>query len=390
MKVLVIHRYFWPEEISTLPVMLRDLVRIHIDHGDDVTVVTGNKGGYDAAWCGEFQDNVKIACFDAELDRKSSNARRLINMMKLAFLSIRNVIRGRPDVIYTVTYPPGFSAFIVLLAKIFVPNSKVIFYIQDILTYRLKNSLIRSCYVRLFAYTCRYCHRAITLTEDMRDEIFRIVDVDESSRSLWRRKVCVIPNYSPDLYSSSFEEREKRYDIVYAGNHGEAQNLEHFLHVIANMNKVRSPSVVFYGDGTQKRKLEMLAQELGVEVRFNSSVSRVEVSQKISEASFGLVGAVPGLMRYAFPSKLAAYNAAGIPGLVMCSSNSGMSRWLRDEGVGMCLDPSDVGIAALQLEQAIEASGNYKPAQVRYEAERLYSLESYKQSFSADILNSLL
>ena len=390
MKVLLIHRYFWPEEISTLPVMLRDLVNLHAEREDDVVVVTGNRNGYLEVWNNEFAENVQINCFTADLDRNSSYAMRIWNMCRLLVLAIRSIYSVKPDLIYTVTYPPGLASALILATRLISRKTRVVFYVQDILTYRISNIVLRFVYVKLFAYACRTSHRVITLTDDMREEIYSMVGITSGvSNTVLDDKVCVIPNYSPDLYTSDFRNEKKQFDIIYAGNHGEAQNLDHFLRVLARLPKSKPPVVVFFGEGTHKRRLVELAEELDVAVQFNPSVSRSEVSERISVSAFGLVGAVPDLMRYAFPSKLAAYNAVGVPGIVMCNSESGTADWLSEMGVGTCLDPVDITVAAKQLETALESKSHYDSVVVHRTAQKIYSLDAYRHTFTKEILDSL-
>ena len=40
MNILIIHRYFWPESISTLPIMFRDVVNFHLENDDTVKAVS--------------------------------------------------------------------------------------------------------------------------------------------------------------------------------------------------------------------------------------------------------------------------------------------------------------------------------------------------------------
>ena len=387
MKILIIHRYFWPESMSTLPVMLKDIVYLHLQRNDKVSVITGAREEHKEQWNSEFGDSIDIKAFYADIDRNVSYIQRTINLVRLYFLSFGKIIADKPEVVYTVSYPPLLSSLLAFTLRLISRKSKQVFYVQDILSYRISNSIVRALYERMFKYSCKRSFRTITLSGEMRSEVLRIVGTTAENNKDYDDKIAVIPNFSPDLYTTVLERVEKRYDVVYAGNHGEAQNLGHFLRTLAVVQKKKSVKVVFYGEGTSKTDLMQLAEEVGAVVEFNESVSRLEVSRKMMEAKLGLVGAVPDLMRYAFPSKLAAYNSAGVAGLVMCESDSETADWLTENGIGVPIDSTDMNKAAEQIERAIDL--HFDPVAVRSAAERLYSLDGYIALFKIKILKSL-
>ena len=109
MNVLIVHRYFWPEEISTLPIMLKEVVNLHRVRGDKVTVVTGASKSNCEKWDEELKSAVNIRFFSSEIDRKLTNLGRVKNMIRLFFLAIRVMRKNEFDLLYTVSYPPGLS-----------------------------------------------------------------------------------------------------------------------------------------------------------------------------------------------------------------------------------------------------------------------------------------
>ena len=254
MNVLIVHRYFWPEEISTLPIMLKEVVNLHRARGDKVTVVTGASMSNCEKWDEDLKSAVNIRFFSSEIDRKLTNLGRVKNMIRLFFLAIRVMRKNEFDLLYTVSYPPGLSATLVAVVRLLRKKTKVIFYVQDILTYRLSSKLQRGIYKKMFSYSCRGAHKVITLTGDMENEILRICD---SFKCEVKDKVVKIPNYSPDLYTTDEDfisngmsgDSDYPIDIVYAGNHGEAQNLGHFIKVLASDDSFSSLKVVFFGEG---------------------------------------------------------------------------------------------------------------------------------------------
>ena len=107
MNVLIIHRYFWPESLSTLPIMFRDVVNFHFENGDNVNVVCGAQSDYTAEYQEEFGSKLSVDTFKSDIDRNLSLFGRLKNAFKLFRLS-QKFLRANSDIdlVYLVSYPP--------------------------------------------------------------------------------------------------------------------------------------------------------------------------------------------------------------------------------------------------------------------------------------------
>lgn len=49
-SVLIIHRYFWPENISETPYLLKTIAEMHIARGDKVSIATGISEDFTPRW----------------------------------------------------------------------------------------------------------------------------------------------------------------------------------------------------------------------------------------------------------------------------------------------------------------------------------------------------
>jgi glycosyltransferase involved in cell wall biosynthesis len=223
----------------------------------------------------------------------------------------------------------------------------------------------------------------ITLSGDMRDELERLLPEAERGGT----KVRVLPNFA-DVTAVETDELglPKLRDIIYAGSHGPGQNLGLFLEAIAAIPAERRPQVDFFGDGSEKHRLRSRSADLGLDpwVRFHPPVPRDAIERETARARFGLVGAMPDLFRYAFPSKLAAYCSAGIPALVMCDRDSRLAAWLENEGLGHAIGARDAATIAEALTGILAASAAQpEPEAIRAAAGRLFSQAEWLRGIDA-------
>ena len=95
MNVLIIHRYFWPESVSTLPIMFRDVVNFHFDNGDNVNVVCGVQSDYTTQYQEEFGSKLSVESFKSDIDRNLSLFGRLKNCLLYTSPSPRDATLSR-------------------------------------------------------------------------------------------------------------------------------------------------------------------------------------------------------------------------------------------------------------------------------------------------------
>ena len=377
---MIVHRYFWPENISELPLMFRSIVKQHLARGQKVTVVTGASQDYTREWSEEFQDQVQFVHFRAANDRNQRAWQRVVSATRLLFAALKTLFKRQYELLYVVSYPPLFAGVLLTIARLFRRANETIFYAQDLFTYRLPDPISRKIYQWFTGITVRRASRTITLSQSMKQQL-----AGYAGKSFPDRRIVVVPN--PVSSDAEFLPQKKQVDIIYAGAHGKAQNLYHFLESLAATPEDKRPTAAFFGNGTEKSKLQQVAADLQLNefVTFTDAVSREEVVVEMAKARYGLVGAVPELLHFAFPSKLANYGYAGTPSLMMCDSEGETARWLQSSGLGRALDPVSVDRAAEQL------------AEVKDGASDLTSLEMHqltRTEFGMDIylnrLNELL
>lgn len=377
MKVAILHRYFWPESISVLPLIYGDIAQLHSERGDDVTVHTGADRDYSADYVARFGDRIRVTAFRSAQDRELAIHKRILNALRLLLIALRVLTqRDKPEVLYIATYPPFLGPMVVLMGRLFARETRFIFYAQDLLLYRMPGRLLKWMYRKTLTFTIRHSALCITISESMRDEVLSYFLPGETPDMA--RKIAVMRNYSVDLEDPAEAEQhiEKAVDIIYAGNHGEAQNLSAFLEALGHLGGAQ-PRVAFYGSGTEKDGLRAQADRLGLNIQFHDPVSRDAVRQRIKEARFGLVGAKPDLMKYAFPSKLATYNSVGVRGMVMSDPDEREAIWIRDNGLGFAINPHSPQAMSVDIAAALAQPDGTTSHDLIATAHKVFSKESY-------------
>ncbi|PZT91816.1 MAG: hypothetical protein DI637_01415 [Citromicrobium sp.] len=380
-RILIIHRYFWPENISQTPFQLKDIAWLHLGRGDHVTVVTGTSDDFTAEWSAEFGGKVQFRHFVADNDRGQSAFRRMINAFRLGKLALVEIVRNRFDLMYVLSYPPLFATIMIFFNRLFGAADQTIFYVQDMFSYRISNKAAKTIYERLTGWTVRASTTTITLSEAMHGQLR-----DFSPRHADKGRVTVIPNTFPPSELPEYSADTPTADVIYAGAHGKAQNLTHFVKALALVPVAKRPTAVFFGEGSEKSTLMSLAEELELTnwLQFHDGISRDEIAKEIRMARFGLVGAVPELMKYAFPSKMATYLSLGTSVLMMCQTDGPDWQWLLESGNGLPLDPSDINVAASQLGEIRNAKIAAKRVIVK-NAQKDFGLPSYLNRMSSEI-----
>lgn len=375
MKVAILHRYFWPESIAALPIMYGDLAEHHLEHGDDVVVCTGIRKGQLSKVRERFADRLQFRYFVSDIDRSRPTVWRAINGFRLLWASIP-VLKPKSGVemVYLATYPPLFALVVMLIGRVADRRRSHLLYLQDNIGYRLQNPWIRRLYVQALKRTIQLSTVTLVISDGMRAELLGYFD-DGAGEAIGR-KIMTLRNYSVDDDHEVNPGTSPSVDIVYAGNHGPAQNLKLFLRALVLLEN-SAPKVEFYGDGASRQELLDLASELGVAVDFFQSIPREQVAQRIMSARFGLVGAVPGLLRGAFPSKLASYTVLGVPALVMAGADDPESKWIAEQGLGTTVDASSDVQLALDLDRVLGSTSEESPVELAQRARSIFSKETY-------------
>ena len=176
------------------------------------------------------------------------------------------------------------------------------------------------------------------------------------ARGVPRDKLTLVYNWRVDRRDDVPPPSDARIGTVrllYAGNHGPAQGLEHLVRAAAACPSI---DLTLMGDGTEKPRLLELAQELGARnVHFHDRVdpSRFESLQREFDVQIASLGAHP-LFAHTMPNKVQGILASGMPFLAIAEGD--VAQAAERSGGGWTAHPGDVDSIRRALERVSATS----------------------------------
>ncbi len=163
------------------------------------------------------------------------------------------------------------------------------------------------------------------------------------------KNIFIVPNGVDPQFFSPYSKNKKR-NIVYAGNIGHAQDLESFISAMEILKDSTDINFLIVGEGDNKKNLKSMVKEKKLEDRviFTGLVERREIPKIISES---LIGIAPlkniESLDYAVPSKIYEYMACETPFIV---TGMGQVEKLADESkAGIFVDNNPEKISEVIL-----------------------------------------
>ncbi len=362
MRILMIHRYFWPDT-PPYASMLRVYGTAWVSDGHHVDVFTSqpsykrklrNKKRATA----ETIDGINVHRCTLLDESRGGMALRLTNMVLfLLQLSWFIVKRPRYSVVVMSTVPQVVGAWV---ASVFssMKKSRFIYHMQDIhpegaqITGVLRNSVVGKVLRYMDAQTCHRAHRIVVLSDDMKATLLA------REKSL-EDKIRVIKNPVVQGFSDRAEipddmlKADGVFRVVFAGNIGRWQALDRVVDVGKLLKDTSGIEIVLLGEGASKDALVQRAQTGGNNnIRFFGH-QPVNVADKIvKDADLALITLAPGMYKVAFPSKIMTYCLAGVPVLAMIESHSELAKIIAEKEIGYSVEMDDVEALASVIREA--------------------------------------
>ena len=396
-RVLFLNRSYWPDNEATGQ-LLTELCE-SLSSEFDVHVLAGQPNAVtdDEAWENVGERNGVVIHRVRHLTLPKSNIfLKAINFVSFAVAAWFKVVRvPRPDVVVFET-DPFLLPFVAqrLHRRSAVP---MVGYLQDIYPDiaialgKTRNSwMIRTLRKRMFN-VYRSCFRMVVLSSDMKQLLL--------DSGISEDRISIIPNWADaeairplPRSENEFLRREqltKRFVVMYSGNLGLTQRLEHFLNAAALID---DPEIefVFIGRGATKRRLQQLTDELHLDnVRFLDYQPRNELPHSLSAADLHIIVLADELTQCLMPSKLYGILAAGRPYLTNARTGSALHSTTVDENLGFVVGQNSA-------EEIAEAIRDAKASPQRLDemgragrtlAEERFTFKASRDSFR-DILKS--
>lgn len=357
LNILAIHRYYWPDT-PPYAAMLRRIVKYWVDEGHNVDVLS-SQPSYKAEL-----DNKRMPRRDRldgsrvlRLPLPSEAGRpliRLLNALRLCWSVLLNaVFLRRYDVIMISTAPPVLGGVAASLAAR-LTGARFIYHCMDLhpeigrISGEFRRPLIYTTLSILDAWSCRRASPVVVLSEDMMNALR-----ERPGGESWDIKVLNNFSLPSDDHSDDeilpFEVDRAKFTLLFAGNIGRFQGLDVLMEAMLALRDHEDIELVLMGEGTERTRLEELAKEAGARVHFVGHQPVSVAKKAMREVDVGFVSLIPGLYRYAYPSKTITYLEQGCPVLVAVELQSRLARDIVDNELGLAVPPNDAKALATAI-----------------------------------------
>lgn len=392
-SILAIHRYYWPDA-PPYASLLRSIVRTWTAAGHRVDILATHpsyKVEASVADCPDTErvDGATVRRLRLRPDR-TSRARQMLNMLWFPLYIGWKVLCGpRYDIIMCSTVPPVLLGWTVSLAAR-LRRAQFVYHCMDLhpeigrLSGEFSHPAVYRLLARLELATCRRAAAVVVLSDDMLEAVVR----RDPTLALRTR---VITNFELPDFDSPQERATAaapadpgRVRIAFTGNLGRFQGLETIVAAaLSPRSDLDQVELVLMGEGTAKHDLECLVAQapsaVRGRVRFLPHGSPQAARALLATSDLGLVSLAPGVIRFAYPSKMATYLGVGLPVLAAVEQDSAMVRLLEDSDAGLHLPTGEVEATSSRLADIVAGAGALP--QLAVNARRLW-----EHSFSAQVL----
>ena len=392
MRVLLFGQWYRPEPAYGL----QDIAQVLIRKGHDVTVLTGFPNypagklypGYRIKhWQKENLNGVPVIRVPLFPDHSRSTWRRMLNYLSFTFSStvLGPILVKKPDVMFV--YHPPLTVGIPAIVMSRFWRIPFIYQIQDMwpetlkATGMLNNPNLLESIATLAKWIYASSDAICVISPGFRDNLIK--------KGVPPQKIHTIPNwvdlekYRP-VPANAEKARELglvgKFNIMFAGNIGEAQRLETLVEAADLLKDVPTLQFVLVGDGIAVPALKALVQKKNLgNIRFLGRFPAEEMSELYALADVLLVHLKDDpLFRITIPHKILSYLAVGKP--ILAAITGDASDVVKNAQAGLTCAPEDakaLAATALQFYKMPEAKRTdmgrrgLLAAQTQFEKEQL-------------------
>lgn len=350
MKILIITQYFWPENFR-----INDLATFLTQKGHKITVLTGYPNYPDGKVFNEFKENpnnfysygnVEIKRVPI-ISRGRSRLKLILNYISFVFSAtfygMMKINRDNFDVIFV--YEP--SPITVCLPAIFISRKRIpiVFWVLDLwpdslFDLGIKNKFIINSVKLLVKYIYSKCTLILGQSKTF---VKKIKKMSPSS------EVAFFPSWSEeliyqinDITNSSVIFDKNLFNIVFAGNIGQAQDIKSVLKAAKELKDLKNVKWIFLGDGRALEELKLLSKKYDIldNVSFPGRVPLSDIPVLLNQADALLISLREGqAFSSVIPAKLQTYLQIGKPILGMLSGEG--ADIIEQAKVGLVCKPGD-------------------------------------------------
>ncbi len=395
MRILIISQYFYPENFK-----INDVALTLKKKGYEVEVLTGTPNyphgnfynGY-KFWKKNDSSFHGINVYRSKLIPRKKGGPLMLSLNYISFVFFGffklMTINQKFDKILTFAPSPITVGILSSIAAIRF-KAKSILWVQDLWPESVKvaggirNQLILSSLDYLTRLIYKFTDLIIIQSEFFEDYLI--------NQRVSKNKIIYIPNYAEDFYKITKPDKtiKQRYgdsfSIVFAGNIGEAQNLD----VLVDAAKILiedniNVKFIFIGDGRYKYSLKQYVDKLNLSdsIIFMGYINPSEISEYFATADALFLSLKSAkIFSLTIPSKLQTYMACARP--IIASIDGVSAKIINDSKSGFTCKSGDPKLLAKIIKRMSKLSAHERVKMSKN------AYKYYKKNFDKEIVISKL
>lgn len=359
MRVLLIHRYYWPDT-PPYAAMLRSISENLLGDGHDVSVLSSQPSYKSSSESmkrnsQEIIDGTVVHRISLLKELNRGFLAKLFNMVYFSFRILLFLLVNRKfDLVMVSTAPPVMAGFATALG-VKIRGGKFVYHCMDIhpeigsLSGEFSNPLVFKLLRFMDNFSCNIAEKVIVLSNDMRLSLMRRVGYA-------KKNIVMINNFSMPNYDKAavvdecLLKKKGKFRLLFAGNVGRFQGLEVFIDAMKLLTDRLGIELVFLGEGAALARLIEQAEGLP-NVKFIPH-QQVNIARAIiADADMGIVSLRKEIYKYAFPSKTMTYLDEGCPLLINVEKDSELARFVVDNELGTCVSSDSAERLAVAIKE---------------------------------------
>ena len=389
MKILLTHRYFWPDHPNCGQILWH-LTQKLASQGHQVDVLTSlpskdlNSKKIVSKKL-QILNNIKIERINLTIENKSP-IKKIINALKLGLRTNFLAIKNKYDIIISTTIPPITGGLFAALAA-HLYRARFIYFCMDLhpevgkISKDFSNPILFSFLKKIDNWSCSKANPVIVHSLDVKNSL-----LSRGSKNKFNIEIInnfSIPTQEPNglISKVNFNKSENELTIIFTGNLGRFQSLNKIIDTMINLQGRKDIKLVIVGDGTVKAELISKIQNTKANVEFFDQQPLNVVKKMISKADIGLVSLSADIYKYGYPSKIMTYLEQGKPIIALLEKESEIVKLMEHDNYGFNIsDSNPKSISRFLIKLAENKSWRLKMSQ--------NAKKAYKKYFSIEIILS--
>lgn len=318
---------------------------------------------------------IKRVALPREGKRTISRAVRYL-LVNMAFIIKSFTVKS--DFVFVQSTPPTQGAMAAIIKKI--KRIPLIYNLQDVFPDSLvgtgltnEGSLVYRIGRIIEDFTYRNCDKIIVISADMKENIIR--------KGVPAEKVFIVRNWVDGDSVRPIEKKDNylfekyniardKFNVVYAGNLGYAQNIEVILFAAELLKDKKDIQFLIFGKGNQEDEYKQLAKQMQLDNVFFFPIQPYsQVSYVYSLGETSIVPCKKGFGGSAMPSKTWSILATGTPIIASFDEDTELERLLNDNSLGLfgrAGDAEEMAHNILKLYSMKDSIYEYKERALNY------------------------